>query len=225
MSLFDTQQFRNLLASQRWPELVARLKSVPASAVANWMEDLTDEQQQTVFRLLPAGLPAGVPGHPPYFPQDILLLTPPAHEQRQVPDPGPTVALLGASGCRKSTLLRILSGLAQPSAGDVRWHGRPLAEINPNVAIVFQSLALFPWLTVIENVEAPLLAQGIKAPDRHSSALRAINTVGLKGVETAYPKELSGGMRQRVGFARALVVQPEVLFMDEPFSALDVLTA
>ncbi|HWX55053.1 MAG TPA: AAA-associated domain-containing protein [Verrucomicrobiae bacterium] len=139
--------------------------------------------------------------------------------------PGQIVALLGASGCGKSTLLRILSGLSKPTAGDVLWHGRPLAEIVPNVAIVFQSFALFPWLTVLENVEAPLLARGASARDRHTAAMRAVNTVGLKGFETAYPKELSGGMRQRVGFARALVVQPEVLFMDEPFSALDVLTA
>ena len=95
----------------------------------------------------------------------------------------------------------------------------------PNVAIVFQSFALFPWLTVLENVEAPLVAKGIGAIERHKRALKMIDTVGLDGFETAYPKELSGGMKQRVGFARALVVEPEVLFMDEPFSALDVLTA
>jgi NitT/TauT family transport system ATP-binding protein len=139
--------------------------------------------------------------------------------------PGTIVALLGASGSGKSTLLRMLSGLSQPSSGEVLWHGRPLSEKAPNVAIVFQSFALFPWLTVIENVEAPLLARGMDAPDRRRTALRSINTVGLKGFENAYPKELSGGMKQRVGFARALSVQPEVLFMDEPFSALDVLTA
>ncbi|HLJ89798.1 MAG TPA: AAA-associated domain-containing protein [Candidatus Angelobacter sp.] len=139
--------------------------------------------------------------------------------------PGTIIALLGASGCGKSTLLRILSGLAQPTSGDVHWRGRPLSEAVPNVAIVFQSFALFPWLTVLENVEAPLVAKGVAAPDRYRRALRALDTVGLKGFQTAYPKELSGGMRQRVGFARALVVEPEVLFMDEPFSALDVLTA
>ncbi len=139
--------------------------------------------------------------------------------------PGTIVALLGASGSGKSTLLRMLSGLSQPSSGDVLWHGRPLSETAPNVAIVFQSFALFPWLTVLENVEAPLLARGIAEPERRRTALRSINTVGLKGFENAYPKELSGGMKQRVGFARALSVQPEVLFMDEPFSALDVLTA
>jgi NitT/TauT family transport system ATP-binding protein len=139
--------------------------------------------------------------------------------------PDTIIALLGASGCGKSTLLRMLSGLAQPSTGQVLWHGKPLAEIAPNVAIVFQSFALFPWLTVLENVEAPLLARGAPAEERSKRALAAIETVGLKGFESAYPKELSGGMRQRVGFARALVVEPEVLFMDEPFSALDVLTA
>jgi NitT/TauT family transport system ATP-binding protein len=139
--------------------------------------------------------------------------------------PGTIVALLGASGSGKSTLLRMLSGLSQPSSGEVLWHGRPLSEKAPNVAIVFQSFALFPWLTVIENVEAPLLARGMAATDRRRTSLRSINTVGLKGFENAYPKELSGGMKQRVGFARALSVQPEVLFMDEPFSALDVLTA
>jgi NitT/TauT family transport system ATP-binding protein len=139
--------------------------------------------------------------------------------------PGTIVALLGASGCGKSTLLRMLSGLAEPSCGQVLWHGKPFAEVSPNVAMVFQSFALFPWLTVLENVEAPLLARGVEAHERHKRAMHAINTVGLKGFQTAYPKELSGGMRQRVGFARALVVEPEVLFMDEPFSALDVLTA
>jgi NitT/TauT family transport system ATP-binding protein len=139
--------------------------------------------------------------------------------------PGTIVALLGASGSGKSTLLRMLSGLTKPSSGEVLWHGRPLSQTVPNVAIVFQSFALFPWLTVLENVEAPLLARGMPAPERRRRALRSIGTVGLKGFENAYPKELSGGMKQRVGFARALAVQPEVLFMDEPFSALDVLTA
>jgi NitT/TauT family transport system ATP-binding protein len=138
---------------------------------------------------------------------------------------GKIVALLGASGCGKSTLLRMLSGLARPSAGQVLWHGQPLDGHLPNVAIVFQSFALFPWLTVLENVEAPLKARGMRAIERRKRALRILDTVGLDGFETAYPKELSGGMKQRVGFARGLVVEPEVLFMDEPFSALDVLTA
>jgi NitT/TauT family transport system ATP-binding protein len=138
---------------------------------------------------------------------------------------GKIIALLGPSGCGKSTLLRILSGLSQPSAGMLSWHGKPIDGQLPNVAIVFQSFALFPWLTVLENVEAPLEAKGIGAVERRKRALRMLDTVGLDGFETAYPKELSGGMKQRVGFARALVVEPEVLFMDEPFSALDVLTA
>jgi NitT/TauT family transport system ATP-binding protein len=140
-------------------------------------------------------------------------------------DPGVIVALLGPSGSGKSTLLRMLSGLAKPSAGEVLWHGEPLGECSPNAAIVFQSFALFPWLTVLENVEVPLLARGLEHMERHRRALRTLHSVGLKGFETAYPKELSGGMKQRVGFARALAVEPEVLFMDEPFSALDVLTA
>jgi NitT/TauT family transport system ATP-binding protein len=140
-------------------------------------------------------------------------------------EPGKIVALLGPSGCGKSTLLRILTGLAQPSAGGLFWHGKPLDGQLPNVAIVFQSFALFPWLTVLENVEAPLEARGVPVVERRKRALRTLDTVGLDGFETAYPKELSGGMKQRVGFARALVVEPEVLFMDEPFSALDVLTA
>jgi NitT/TauT family transport system ATP-binding protein len=138
---------------------------------------------------------------------------------------GTFTALLGPSGCGKSTLLRILSGLAEPSSGQVLWHGKPMDESSPRVAIVFQSFALFPWLSVVENVEGPLLARGLAHDERHDRALRALETVGLKGFENAYPKELSGGMKQRVGFARALAVEPEILFMDEPFSALDVLTA
>jgi NitT/TauT family transport system ATP-binding protein len=140
-------------------------------------------------------------------------------------EPNTILAVLGPSGSGKSTLLRMLSGLLQPSAGEVLWHGTPVSKCSPNVAIVFQSFALFPWLTVLENVEAPLLARGLSAEDRRSRALHAISSVGLANFETAYPKELSGGMKQRVGFARALAVEPEVLFMDEPFSALDVLTA
>jgi NitT/TauT family transport system ATP-binding protein len=140
-------------------------------------------------------------------------------------EPGKIVALLGPSGCGKSTLLRMLTGLSEPTAGTLVWHGKPLDGQMPNVAIVFQSFALFPWLTVLENVEAPLEARGVPTVERRKRALRTLDTVGLDGFETAYPKELSGGMKQRVGFARALVVEPEVLFMDEPFSALDVLTA
>ncbi len=139
--------------------------------------------------------------------------------------PGKIVCLLGPSGSGKSTLLRMLTGLSKPSSGHVFWHGKPMDGQIPNVSIVFQSFALFPWLTVLENVEAPLVARAMGAIERHKRALKMIDTVGLDGFETAYPKELSGGMKQRVGFARALVVEPEVLFMDEPFSALDVLTA
>jgi NitT/TauT family transport system ATP-binding protein len=139
--------------------------------------------------------------------------------------PGEIVALLGPSGSGKSTMLRMLTGLSRPSAGQVYWHGTPIADAEINVSIVFQSFALFPWLTVLENVEAPLQARGIPAAERHERSIRMLDTVGLDGFEAAYPKELSGGMKQRVGFARALVVEPEVLFMDEPFSALDVLTA
>src|SRR5579862_5258588 len=139
--------------------------------------------------------------------------------------PGQIIAMLGASGCGKSTLLRMLTGLSPASAGSVFWHGAPVGDGAPNVSIVFQSFALFPWLTVLENVEAPLEARGMVPIERHKRALRIIDAVGLDGFESAYPKELSGGMKQRVGVARALVVEPEVLFMDEPFSALDVLTA
>ncbi len=138
---------------------------------------------------------------------------------------GQIVALLGPSGSGKSTLLRMLAGLSTPSAGKVLWYEQPMANADVNVSIVFQSFALFPWLTVRENVEAPLKARGLPAEDRKQQTLAMLQIVGLEGFQGAYPKELSGGMRQRVGFARALVVQPEVLFMDEPFSALDVLTA
>jgi len=139
--------------------------------------------------------------------------------------PGEIVALLGPSGSGKSTMLRMLTGLSTPSAGQVYWHGKPISETEINVSIVFQSFALFPWLTVLENVEAPLQARGIDPKERRDRSMKMLDTVGLDGFEAAYPKELSGGMKQRVGFARALVVEPEVLFMDEPFSALDVLTA
>src|ERR1700746_3369391 len=139
--------------------------------------------------------------------------------------PGQIIALLGASGCGKSTLMRMLTGLSPSTGGAVYWHGQPVNGTFPNVSIVFQSFALFPWLTAIENVEAPLEARGVPDVERRKRALRIIDSVGLDGFESAYPKELSGGMKQRVGVARALVVEPEVLFMDEPFSALDVLTA
>ena len=139
--------------------------------------------------------------------------------------PGEILAVLGPSGSGKSTLLRILTGLARPSAGEVIHHGHEVGGPCENVSIVFQSFALFPWLTVLENVAAPLKARGVPAAERTARSVKILDTVGLDGFENAYPKELSGGMKQRVGFARALVVEPEVLFMDEPFSALDVLTA
>ncbi len=135
------------------------------------------------------------------------------------------VALLGRSGCGKSTLLRIIAGLMPATSGSVTIAGQQVSGPADQVAMVFQTFALFPWLTVLENVEIGLEAQGIAPQVRHKRALAAIDLIGLDGYESAYPKELSGGMRQRVGLARALVVHPKVLLMDEPFSALDVLTA
>ncbi|MFB2561788.1 AAA-associated domain-containing protein [Rhizobium sp. IMFF44] len=135
------------------------------------------------------------------------------------------VGLLGRSGSGKSTLLRAIAGLIRPSRGDITFEGRPVVGPNSDVAVVFQSFALFPWLTVLQNVELGLEAQGVASSERRKRALAAIDLIGLDGFESAYPKELSGGMRQRVGLARALVVRPKVLLMDEPFSALDVLTA
>jgi len=138
---------------------------------------------------------------------------------------GEIVGLLGRSGSGKSTLLRIVSGLLTPSAGEVRWHGQPISGPAPGIAMVFQSFALFPWLTVEENVSLGLEAQGIARAEREKRTEEALDLIGLGGYASAYPKELSGGMRQRVGLARALVVHPDLLLMDEPFSALDVLTA
>lgn len=138
---------------------------------------------------------------------------------------GEIVGLLGRSGSGKSTLLRIICGLIEPSSGSVTYKGQPLHGPARGVAMVFQTFALFPWLTVLQNVEAGLEAQGIPVAERRKRALTAIDLIGLDGYENAYPRELSGGMRQRVGFARALVVDPALLLMDEPFSALDVLTA
>ena len=138
---------------------------------------------------------------------------------------GEIVGLLGRSGSGKSTLLRIVSGLLKPTAGDVRWRGQPITGPVRGVSMVFQSFALFPWLTVEENVALGLEAQGVPKAERARRAEDAIDLIGLGGYENAYPKEMSGGMRQRVGLARALVVHPDLLLMDEPFSALDVLTA
>ncbi len=138
---------------------------------------------------------------------------------------GEIVALLGKSGSGKSTLLRCVAGLIPPSSGSVSYRGTPLTGANPGVSMVFQTFALLPWLTVRQNVELGLEARGVGDAERGERALRAIDLIGLDGFESAYPKELSGGMRQRVGFARAIVTEPDALLMDEPFSALDVLTA
>ena len=138
---------------------------------------------------------------------------------------GEIVGLLGRSGSGKSTLLRIIAGLINPSGGEVTYKGQPVNGPAEGVAMVFQTFALFPWLTVLQNVEAGLEALGVNPRERRERALAAIDLIGLDGFESAYPRELSGGMRQRVGFARALVVNPTLLLMDEPFSALDVLTA
>ena len=138
---------------------------------------------------------------------------------------GEIVGLLGRSGCGKSSLLRIIAGLNQPTAGEVAFRGQSVSGPHGNVAMVFQSFALFPWLTVLANVELGLRAKKVGKDEARRRALKAIDLIGLDGFESAFPKELSGGMRQRVGFARALVVNPNILLMDEPFSALDVLTA
>jgi NitT/TauT family transport system ATP-binding protein len=140
-------------------------------------------------------------------------------------DEGSFVALLGPSGSGKSTLLRIITGLQKPATGTVLYRGRPLQGVNPHATIVFQTFALFPWLTVLENVEVALKARGVPEKMRTGPALDLLDRVGLDGFETAYPRELSGGMRQKVGFARAMAVEPELLCLDEPFSALDVLSA
>jgi NitT/TauT family transport system ATP-binding protein len=135
------------------------------------------------------------------------------------------MALLGPSGCGKSTLMRILAGLIRPTRGEALYHGQPLQGLNPGTAIVFQSFALYPWMTVAQNVHVVLTAAGVAHQDATERAERAIRLVGLAGFEEAYPRELSGGMKQRVGMARALAVDPEILFMDEPFSQVDALTA
>lgn len=138
---------------------------------------------------------------------------------------GEIIALLGKSGSGKSTLLRIIAGLIKPSSGKVLYRDKPVTGPVRGMAMVFQNFALLPWLTVLQNVELGLEALGVARQERRARALKAIDTIGLDGFESAFPKELSGGMRQRVGFARALVVDPDILLMDEPFSALDVLTA
>jgi NitT/TauT family transport system ATP-binding protein len=135
------------------------------------------------------------------------------------------VAIVGPSGCGKTTLLRIINGLITPTAGRALYRGKPLNGVNLGCAMVFQSFALLPWLTVRENVELGLEARGMDAEQRAKKANFFIDKVGLDGYEEAYPRELSGGMKQRVGLARAMAVEPELLLMDEPFSALDALTS
>ena len=225
----DRMRFLDDLPEEAWQSLMDELSG---SAVS--------ELRPTPASVKPKPLEPRKPQARPAAPSETILEARQVEKSFQQPDGrqiqviAPTelslesdkiIALLGASGSGKSTLLRILAGLTAPSAGEVFWHNQPLSQGTPNFAIVFQSFALFPWLTVIENVEAPLIARGMDHVDRHGKAMHALDSVGLKGFETAYPKELSGGMKQRVGFARALAVEPEVLFMDEPFSALDVLTA
>ena len=139
--------------------------------------------------------------------------------------PGEVVALLGPSGCGKSTILRILAGLIRPTAGEVLYHGEPLTGLNPGVALVFQSFALYPWMTVTGNIEVVLEARGLARAEIDERVESTVRLVGLSGFEEAYPRELSGGMKQRVGMARALSTRPEMLFMDEPFSQVDALTA
>ncbi|HUA54997.1 MAG TPA: nitrate/sulfonate/bicarbonate ABC transporter ATP-binding protein, partial [Candidatus Sulfotelmatobacter sp.] len=138
---------------------------------------------------------------------------------------GEIVAVLGKSGSGKSTFLRLIAGLTEPTGGEIRYHGERVTGPIRGAGMVFQTFALFPWLTVLGNVELGLESQGVPLAERRERAIAAIDLIGLDGFESAYPKELSGGMRQRVGFARALVVNPDILLLDEPFSALDVLTA
>lgn len=153
--------------------------------------------------------------------QDLLVLEDVNFELHE----GEIVAMLGKSGSGKSTLLRIIAGLIPATSGEVYYRGQLVRKPVRGMSMVFQSFALMPWLTVLQNVELGLEALGVPREERRSRAIDAIDIIGLDGFESAYPKELSGGMRQRVGFARALVVNPDVLLMDEPFSALDVLTA
>ena len=236
-----------LLHSRPVQDLNAILDAMSPAARFQFLDELPEEAWQRLMNETQARPPVPAEPPPPPVPEtthvaegESIIEARQVEKRYQRPDgasiqviaptdlaiePGAIIALLGPSGSGKSTLLRMLTGLAPPSAGEVLWHGRPITQCAPNVAIVFQSFALFPWLTVLDNVEAPLLAHGMPHTERHQRALKALAAVGLDGFESAYPKELSGGMKQRVGFARALAVEPEILFMDEPFSALDVLTA
>ncbi len=135
------------------------------------------------------------------------------------------LCIVGPSGCGKSTLLRIIDGLDRPTSGRVLFHGEPITGPSPKIAVIFQTFALIPWKTVLGNVEMAIASTPVSAEEHVKIAKKYIQEVGLEGFETSYPKELSGGMKQRVGIARALAMQPEVLLMDEPFSSLDALTA
>jgi NitT/TauT family transport system ATP-binding protein len=152
---------------------------------------------------------------------DVTVLKEISFEARE----GEFIAIVGPSGSGKSTILRLINGLLLPTDGKVLFKGAPVSDINLDVAMVFQNFALLPWLTVLQNVELGLEARGIDRAERRKKAAFYIDKVGLDGYEEAYPRELSGGMKQRVGLARALAVEPEVLLMDEPFSALDALTS
>ena len=230
-----------LLHSRSMDDLNAIVEAMNTGARVQFFEDLPEQSWRTLMDELSPGSSAAAPSVQRVTPGvEAIIQARHIEKSFERPDggrvqvisptdlsiePGMIVALLGPSGSGKSTLMRMLSGLATPTAGEVLWHGRPIGETRPNVAIVFQSFALFPWLTVTENVEVPLLARALSQDERRRKALQTLESVGLKGFENAYPKELSGGMKQRVGFARALAVEPEILFMDEAFSALDVLTA
>ncbi len=211
-------QFFDQLPEEAWQRLMAELQTPETGEAAAVTEPVHPPEEAAEPIIVARGIEKRYerPDDPP-----VQVIAP----TNLVVEPGMIIALLGPSGSGKSTLLRILTGLSEPSAGEVSWHGKPVSVAKPNVAIVFQSFALFPWLTVLSNVEVPLEARGMEHAERHKKAVEALAAVGLNGFENAYPKELSGGMRQRVGFARALAVEPEILFMDEPFSALDVLTA
>ena len=233
------EEMRVLIDKINPDDRVRLFDELPEEAWQRLMDELSGEVPvQTTAPIEPAGEPEAEPQLPE--PGEILIEGRQIEKRYRQPDgrdiqiiapldlsveSGTICALLGPSGSGKSTLLRILSGLTEPSSGTVLVHGKPMNGQTPNIGMVFQSFALFPWLTVLGNVEAPLVARGMEHPERHRQASQALAIVGLKGFENAYPKELSGGMKQRVGFARALAVEPEVLFMDEPFSALDVLTA
>ena len=198
------------------------MNNEPINVASSPAEALPDAKSEAVGLAAPLCEAIGVTQHflqpngaPLVVLQDVSLQVRP----REV------VALLGPSGCGKSTLLRILAGLIAPTSGEVRYHGKARVGLTPGVAIVFQSFALYPWMTVTENIEAVLTAAHVPPADIRKRALEAIRVVGLSGFEDSYPREMSGGMKQRAGMARAFSLNPEMLFMDEPFSQVDALTA